>query len=193
MAERQVPWLDAGAPGDAAVGAAEPFGGGRMWIGEHAADGDILVFDPAETSPLANRLSFYSMTQLRTRVFPRLVVAQQIREVADDVRTARAKKDYGRRAELREAHETGLATARAALADRQREEVVQRHERYLEAHGIAYQGVRKTPLDRRPGKRVRCHVCKAALDDFAGSLCCVCSDVLCSCGACACASRPRRS
>ena len=192
MAERQAAWLGAGNPDDAAVGAAEAFGGGRMWIGEHAADGDILVFDPAETSPSADRLSFFSMTQLRMRVFPRLVVARQIREVADDVRSARAKKDYRRRAELRVAHETGLATARVALAERQREQVVQRHERYLAAHGIAYQGVRTTPLDRRPSRRVRCHACKIALDDFAGSLCRVCGDVLCSCGACACASRARR-
>ncbi|HEX8694155.1 MAG TPA: hypothetical protein VF746_17165 [Longimicrobium sp.] len=35
--------------------------------------------------------------------------------------------------------------------------------------------------------------CKIPLDDFAGSLCRVCADVLCSCGACACASRARRS
>lgn len=169
------------------------FGGGKIWIGEHTADGDILVFDPAESSPTAERLSFFSLTQLRTRVFPRAVVARQIREITDRARATRAKKDYARRAELGVARASDLATARVALTSRQRGQVIERHERYLAGHGLPYKGVIPTPKDRKTGKRVRCHECGIALDDFVGTVCGACSDVLCSCGACACGTRARKA
>jgi hypothetical protein len=177
----------------AALAAPQAPGGGRMWIGEHAADGDLLVFDPAQADPSADRLAFYSMTQLRTRVFPRAVVEKQIRELTDDLRSAGVKKDYHRRADLREARDIALASARADVAAAMREQVIQQHERYLAVQGITYQGVTTTPAGRKPSRRTRCHSCGIALDDFAESLCGVCSDVLCSCGACACASRGRRN
>lgn len=195
MAEQLTPraadvWLGSGDPGGEAANA---FAGGALWVGEHAADGDILVFDPSEASPYAERLSFFSLKQLRTRVFPRAVVTQQIRELADELRSARARQDYGRRAELRQAHESALATARTEVLERQREQVIQRHARYMAARGIEYRGVQTTPADRRPSRRARCHACSTPLDDFSGNLCCACGDVLCSCGACACASRPAKS
>lgn len=187
MVERQATRPGAaGTSGDAAE-AADPFRSGKLWVGEHAADGDILVFDPAESSSADDRVSFYSMTQFRTRVFPRPLVTRQIREVTDDIRSARARQDYNRREELRVTHESELAAARAALVDRQREEAIHRHERYLTGHGIAYQGVQMTTPERKRSKRVKCHACGIPLDDFARSVCGVCKDVLCSCGACACA------
>jgi len=172
------------------TGGGTSFNGGSMWIGEHSADGDLLVFDPAIQSNSAECVAFFSLGQLRTRVFPRAVVDRQITEVTDSVRKAKAKKDYGRRAQLLVVHEAERATERAAVSDRLRDQVIQRHERYLAAHNIAYQGVLPTPPDRKPRKRVKCHACGIALDDFTGSICGVCTDVLCSCGACACASRP---
>jgi hypothetical protein len=186
-------WLGPNDSQDTAVGAAEPFGGGEMWVGECAIDGDVLVFDPSQATSARDLLSFYSMTQLRTRVFPRSLAERQIRELSDEARTTKAKADYARRDELRAVREAELATARAELSGRQREQVIQRHERYLGAHDIPYQGVRDTPADRKPGRRVKCHSCGIALDDFAGSLCNVCSEVLCSCGACACPRRAKGS
>ena len=172
----------------------EPFGDGQIWFGEHTADGDVLVFDPAESDPHADVLSLYSLAQHRTRSFPRATVIARIRPMTDELARARAEKEYAQRGARRAAHEQAQTEADAERADRQRDGVVAAHARYIEAIGAQYQGVRETadvPKGGRRGggRRTKCHVCGIGLDDFAGAVCLTCEGVLCSCGACGCKSR----
>lgn len=168
------------------------FNGGEIWVGEHSVDRDILVFDPSEADASAARLSFYSLAQHRTRTFPRDTVIRMIQPVTDELGSARARKDYARRAELQRAHLDTLAADRVKRDESQRQGVLDSHRRHLASLGIDYQGVKDTAADRRPGRRTKCHACGIALDDFAGAVCGVCDGVLCSCGACACGG-PTRS
>jgi|GEM_PF-3227273 len=164
---------------------------GKLWIGQHTADEDILVFDPAESDPGGNYLAFYSLTQYRRRTFPRSVVLEKIVPLADEIGSARAEKDYQRRATLEAEHGARLETADSERAQQQKHAVIEAHRRHLEAHGIEYQGVGETAVDGRKGRRTKCHSCGIALDDFAGTVCSVCHGVLCSCGACGCGSPVR--
>jgi hypothetical protein len=176
---------------DAAVDAPDS-NQGEVWIGQHSVDADILVYDPSEYPSSPGLVSYFSMTQLRTRTFPRAFAAKTIGEVTDEIRAAQVKRDYQLRAQLSATRETELAGARAASLKVQREEAIQRHERYLASLEIPYKGVRSTPSDQRKSRRTKCGSCGIGLDDFARSLCNVCSEPLCSCGACAC-KRPKES
>ncbi len=176
---------------DEAVSSNNPFNGGKLWVGQHASDQDVLVFDPAEADPSAERLTFYSLTQLRNRTFPRTVVTEKIHELTDELRATRAKRDYKQRAALQAVRVREQAVIRADRAERQRAEVIEHHKQILESLGIAYQGVRKTQLGSTRRRRTQCHSCGIALDDFVGMVCVVCDGVLCSCGACACGSPVR--
>lgn len=160
-----------------------------LWIGEHAADGDILVLDGPAT-PDGGRLSYYSLTQLRSRVFPAAIAAAKIKQVTDEIRLARARKQYAQRSELEAEHEQARAVERADVAERQREQVIRLHEKYMEGHGVEDEGVRETPSNHK-SRRSKCHACSITLDDFVGRVCVKCNEVLCSCGACACGSRTR--
>lgn len=183
--------LRRGAGTSVAESASGPGDGEGLWIGQHAVDEDILVFDSTESDASAPRLSFYSLTQFRTRTFSRSLVGESIRAVTDDVRCARARKDYARRDELRAARQGEMETERAARDERQREAVHELHRRYLAGLGIEYQGVHDEPQTRKRTRRSVCHSCRIALDDFAGAVCGVCDGVLCSCGACGCGSPVR--
>jgi hypothetical protein len=165
--------------------------GGKLWIGRHIADEDILVFDPAETDAGGAYLSFYSLTQYRRRTFPRSVVLEKIVPLDDDVGSARAEKDYQRRATLKAEHGAKQESADSERAQQQKHAVLEAHRRHLEAHGIEYQGVGDTAVEGKKGRRTKCHACGIALDDFAESACGVCHGVLCSCGACGCGSPVR--
>jgi len=164
----------------------EAFGDGKLWIGRHTGDQDILVFDPAESDPSASVLSLYSLTQHRMRSFPRATVIQRIEELDDQVGAARARKEYLERDSLKAAHEQTLADAKTERMNVQRNDVIGVHQVYIEALGRTYEGVRDTPADHRPGRRTKCHNCGIVLDDFAGAVCGICDGVLCSCGVCAC-------
>jgi hypothetical protein len=163
---------------------------GEVWVGQHSVDADILVYDPAGQPSSSDLLAYFSMTQLRTRTFPRAVAARTIAELTDEVQAAQVKRDYQLRAQLSATREAELAAARASSLKLQKEEAVQRHERYLASLEIPYKGVRSTPSDHRKSRRTKCGSCGIGLDDYAGSLCNVCSESLCSCGACAC-KRPK--
>lgn len=179
-------------PGSEIAGERAAFNDGMLWIGQHASDQDLLVFDPAESDPSADPVAFYSLTQHRQRTFPRSVVRQRIPGLADDISRRRAQHDYENRAALRQQHLDAAAEAQAARMDRQRQNVCDAHRRYVEAIGVEYLGTSPTPATHRPGRRSKCHVCALGLDDFASAVCGVCSGVLCSCGACACrAARPQ--
>jgi hypothetical protein len=167
------------------------FNGGRMWIGQHAADGDILVFDPALSDPAATNLSFFSLTQFRQRVFPRPLVSEKIHEITDKALKARALKQYQEWPTGKAAHEQERADAHAKKAERQKQEVLERHRRLLQAQDIPYQGVRDTTAGTKR-RRTRCRVCAIELDDFASTECVACGGVLCSCGACGCNLRARK-
>lgn len=171
----------------------EPFGDGQLWVGQHAGDGDILVFDPSAADPSADILTLYSLAQHRTRSFPRGTVVERVQPVGDEIAYARAKKDYAERATLRATHEEGLATARAERSDKQRNAIIGKHRRYVEALELAYEGVQAPAADARRGRVQKCHACGIVLDDFVGALCGICSGALCSCGACACGKPARRS
>jgi hypothetical protein len=178
----------AGAGLSVAEDAGGPSDGETLWIAQHAIDQDILVFDSAESDASAPLLSFYSLTQFRKRTFSRSLVGKSIVEVTDDVRCARAKKDYARRDALLAAHRSEQETERAARDERQRELVLELHKKYLGSVDVEYQGVHEEPQTRKRSRRSVCHACKIALDDFAGVVCGVCDGVLCSCGACGCGS-----
>jgi hypothetical protein len=166
-----------------------PFDESDLWVGQHVADDDILVFDPSEADSRANVLSLYSLTQHRTRSFPRSMIPQKIRVLTDEVGRARAKKAYASRDALRAEHEEALAGERLQLKERQRRGVIEAHRRYIESLGLTYRGDQATAAPRRAGRRVKCHSCGIALDNFAGAVCAICEGVLCSCGVCACGSR----
>lgn len=159
------------------------FGTDGLWIGRHDADHDLLVFDPAESDPSAPLLSLYSLTQHRARSFTRSTVAARIHPLTDVSDRTRAEEDYARRALLRE---EVLSGERAARMNRVRDGVIAAHRRFMQAMGLDYAGVRDTAPGHKNGRRTKCHACRIALDDFAGTVCVTCDGVLCSCGACAC-------
>lgn len=166
-------------------------GSDSLWIGKHSIDGDLLVFDPTTADAGADPLSFYSLNQHRRRAFPRSIVERDIREVTDEIGSARAKKDYAARAETVAQRASALNVQREESMKTQREGVVEAHRRYLEQLGIEYAGVQETASLTRKSRRTKCHACGIALDDFAGVACGVCDGVLCSCGSCACGSPSR--
>lgn len=162
------------------------FNEGKLWFGRHAADNDILVFDPAETDPYSDRLSLYSLSQHRRRTFPRAAISQHIHALTDAAERKRAAREYGDRATGRQVHEDATAAAAAERSEGQRQSTIAAHRRHLARVGVEYQGVTATPDGHRPGRRTKCHDCGIGLDDFAGTVCNACNGVLCSCGACAC-------
>jgi hypothetical protein len=164
----------------------EAFGDGKLWIGQHDTDQDVLIFDPSEADPHAEVLSLYSLTQHRTRRFPRAIVLQRIQALNGDGGLDRAKSDYEQRDALRAAYEAEQAMEAVRSRSRQKEGVLSAHRRYLESLGLPYEGSRETGPDHRPGRRTKCHTCGIVLDDFAGAVCITCDGVLCSCGSCAC-------
>ena len=157
-----------------------------LWVGQHTADSDLLVFDPAEADPTADRLSFYSLTQHRIRVFPRAVAEERIRELTDAKGAAQALRTYKEREVRRAEHLDEQSVARAARDERQRDGVLRRHQQYLAGIGKPYEGVRSTSAEGKVRRRTSCKVCGIALDDFAHTACNACESVLCSCGACSC-------
>jgi hypothetical protein len=171
----------------------DALGGGKLWVGQHAGDKDILVLDPAESDPTADVLVLYSLTHHRTRRFPRATVLSRISEVTDKKAHAQALKEYARRDSLRGDHERTLEAERAARMDSLRAGMVAAHEQFIAALGLPYQGVNKTATPSRSGRLTKCHMCGLDLDDFVGVSCGICSAVLCSCGACACGKPPRAS
>ena len=168
------------------------FGGGKLWIGQHTDDHDILVLDPSEADPSADVLALYSLTQHRMRRFPRATALQRIQALTDEIAHARAKKEYAQRATLRTQHEQELATANNERKDRQRDGVIAAHRNYIEALELEYQGVSETGAAKRPRQASKCHACGITLDDFMGVVCGICSGALCSCGACTCGKQAQR-
>jgi hypothetical protein len=161
------------------------FGGGKLWIGTHSSDRDILVFDPAESDPNGEVLTLDSLTHHRTRSFPRSTVIERIDPVTDRSAITKARKAYEGRSALRVAHEETLEKEKTARKTRQRESLIAAHQNYLERLGLPYEGVR----ERGTGGSTRvlkCHACGIALDDFVGAVCVACSGALCTCGGCAC-------
>ena len=160
-------------------------GGDGLWVGKHSGDDDLLVFDPSEADPRADVISFYSLAKHRTRSFPRSLVGEKINP-ADEVSSARALKDYARRATLQAERDGEREADRSAHAEQQREAVIEAHQRYVESLGLEYEGVERTDGNRKSGRRTKCASCGIPLDDFAHAACSACSGVLCSCGACLC-------
>jgi hypothetical protein len=167
-------------------GSGAEFEDGKFWIGRHAADADVLVFDPSESGTVTDRVSLYSLAQHRNRTFPLSVVHDQIRGISDEDNWEEAKRNYEDRAALRHEREEEAAAQRQKRMEHQRQGVIGAHERYLAGIGIEDAGVIPTPENFKPGRRSKCQVCGIVLDDFASSVCLVCNGVLCSCGACAC-------
>lgn len=178
-------WL--GAEGDPAG----PFEAAGMWVGRHRGDDDLLVFDPAEGDAAGEMIVFYSLGKHRRRSFPRSVLGDKIDRLTDELSTARALKDYARRADLQAERDETREADRSAHAEQQREAVIEAHRRYVEGLGLTYEGVERTDGDRRSGRRTKCPACGIPLDDFAHAACSICAGVLCSCGACVCGAPVR--
>lgn len=157
-----------------------------LWVGRHTADSDLLVFDPAQADPTADRLSFYSLTQHRIRIFPRAIAEERILELTDAKGAAQALLTYRERDARRAEHLDEQNVARAARDERQRDAVLRRHQEYLAGIGQPYEGVRPTSEESKVRRRTSCRTCGIALDDFAHTACNACGGVLCSCGACSC-------
>lgn len=164
---------------------------GGLWVGKHSGDDDLLVFDPAEGDAEGETISFYSLAKHRRRSFPRGVVEERIQRVTDEKSAARALEDYARRTTLQAERDGAREADRTAHAEQQRESVIEAHRRWVESHGITYEGVERTDGHRKSGRRTKCGACGIALDDFAHAACSVCGGVLCSCGACACGAPGR--
>jgi hypothetical protein len=177
---------------DAASSAADGrFNHGRMWIGRHSADQDVLVFDPALSDPAAANVSFYSLTQFRNRTFPRAVAEQKIAEITEKDAWDEAQTLYEQRTARKAAHESEQSVAREERTGRHREQAIEAHRRYVTNLGIEYLGVRDTAGQEIRPRRSRCAVCGIAVDNFVGSACMACNDLLCSCGACNCGTKTR--
>ena len=170
----------------------ETFGSGDLWFGRHAADRDVLVLDPSRTDPDAEPLALYSLSQHRTRSFPRAVVLRHIRPLSDAAERDRARREYEDRVARRNAHQAAAAEAAEGRTERLRDKLRTAHRAYLETLGVEYAGVSETSGTRASGHRSKCYACGIAIDDFARLACGVCGSALCSCGACACGS-PRRN
>jgi hypothetical protein len=162
---------------------------GDLWIGRHTADEDLLVFDSTDSATATDSITFYSLTQHRQRCFPRSVVAQQIHGFADDLGRHRARRAYEDRISLRQERADAAAEAQVDRAERQRQNVLEAHRRYIAAIGHDYPGVTPSEEVAKPRRRSRCHACGIGLDDFASAVCVACNGVLCSCGTCACVGR----
>lgn len=164
----------------------------RLWIGRHAADGDMLVHDPGQFSSVSSNVAFFSLTQFRQRAFPPEVVRKQIEEIVDPVERAEAEERYRSWPELKAERDREQERVHERELAQQREQIIQRHRGYVERRGIEYRGVQDSSTGSAKRVRSVCHVCTLALDDFVGARCVGCGSVLCSCGACACGA-PRRS
>lgn len=173
-------------------GAGSEPGENGLWVGKHAADGDLLVFDPAESDGAGTVVAFYSLAKHRRRSFPRDLIGKTIKPLKDDKASARALEDYARRGSLRAEREDQREADRSAQAEQQRESVVDAHRRFVEGLGLSYEGVERTDGNRKSGRRTKCPSCGIALDDFAHAACTICGGVLCSCGACVCGTTGRK-
>jgi hypothetical protein len=167
-------------------GDGDGMGAGKLWVGQHATDQDILILDPSVTDPSGEVLSLYSLTQHRTRSFSRETVLERITGLTDEVATARAKRAYAERDAHRADHMNALDEAQTERRARQRDGLIAAHRRYVEGLGLTYQGIQDTATTRRTGRATKCHACGIPLDDFAGAACAICAGLLCSCAACAC-------
>ena len=109
-------WLG-GSPGAChLISARDEFDGGGSWIGQHAADQDTLVFDPAESDPSADRISLYSLTQHRRRTFPRSVVHRRAHRLTGPVAWSRARRDCEDRIGRRQHHLPEPAAAKRRVS-----------------------------------------------------------------------------
>jgi pyruvate/2-oxoglutarate dehydrogenase complex dihydrolipoamide acyltransferase (E2) component len=167
------------------------FNSGKMWIGRHSADQDVLVFDPEVSDPNATNLSFYSLSQFRTRSFPRAVAEQKIAEITEKKARAEAQAQYEQRTARKAAHDSEQSVAREGRTGKHREHAVEAHRRYVTNLGIEYLGVKDTTGQEIRPRRSRCGVCGIAVDNFVGAACLACNDLLCSCGACNCGTKTR--
>lgn len=170
---------------------ADSLGSQGLWVGKHSGDDDLLVFDPAEADSRGDVISFYSLAKHRRRSFPREVVSERIKPLTDEVSSARALKDYARRAVLQAERRGAREADRTAHAEQQRQAVIEAHRHFVEALGVEYAGVERTDGNRKSGRRTKCPSCGIPLDDFAHAACSACGGVLCSCGACACGAPVR--
>ena len=167
-------------------------GGNGLWVGKHAGDGDLLVFDPAESDGAGSVVAFYSLAKHRRRSFPRALIGDTIQKITDGDASARALKDYARRGSLRAERDDQREADRSVQAEQQRESVLEAHRRFVEGLGLSYEGVERTDGNRKSGRRTKCPSCAIALDDFAHAVCTICGGVLCSCGACVCGTTGRK-
>jgi hypothetical protein len=161
---------------------------GTVWIGRHAADGDTLVLDPARFSSASSLVSFFSLTQFRPRAFPRTVVQSQIREITDPEQRALAREQYANWPARKAERDRSREQASREVFALQRERIVEMHRRFVQDRGVAYQGIQDSSASSSRRRRSSCGRCGIPLDDFVVARCVACGTVLCSCGACACAS-----
>ena len=173
------------------AGKAGGFNSGKMWIGRHSADQDVLVFDPEVSDPDATNLSFYSLSQFRTRTFPRAIAEQKIAEITEKKARAEAQAQYEQRTARKAAHDSEQSVAREGRTGKHREHAVEAHKRYVTNLGIEYLGVKDTTGQEIRPRRSRCGICGIAVDNFVGAACLACNDLLCSCGACNCGTKTR--
>ena len=159
-------------------------------IGRHSADGDTLVFDPAQAGAGGSNVPLFSLTQFRTRAFPQRVVESQIEEIVDPEQRAAAEALYHTWPTLKAERDRELEQAKEASGVRRREHILENHRRFLQGNEVEYKGVQDSADKVTGGSRKRarssCTRCSSTLDDFVGLRCMACNGVLCSCGACAC-------
>jgi hypothetical protein len=161
-------------------------GSDEFWIGRHAADEDILVFDPALAQPPSGNVTFFSLTHFRTRSFSPSVAKERIRGITDAKEFSEAKRTYKRWPELKAKQEDVDSRARGAALEQRRSTMVERHEAFLAAIPEPVEPVAKTGRATRRRRITSCLVCGRVLDTGVDLTCDRCSQRVCTCGACAC-------
>jgi len=165
--------------------------GGGLWFGRHADDGDILVLDPERSPTGSMNVTFFSLTQLRSRTFPPAIVQKRIQEISDPEQRAKAEGQYRLAPTLAAERERKRENESVEAAERQKLSIIETHRLYLKDCGMPYKGVQDSsePIPSTSTKRrqaASCHRCGIRLDDFVQTRCLGCTSVLCSCGGCAC-------
>lgn len=162
-------------------------GSDKLWIGRHAADEDILVFDPALDQPPSGNVTFFSLTQFRTRSFAPKVAKERIRGITDAKEFSAAKRTYTRWPELKAKQDGVDSRARTEALELRRSAMLQRHEAYLATlPELAEAAVTKTGRATKRRRITNCLVCQRILETGMDLTCDRCSQRICTCGACAC-------
>lgn len=169
-------------------------GSDKFWIGRHADDEDILVFDPALAQPSSGNVTFFSLTQFRTRSFAPKVAKERIRGITDAKEFSAAKRTYTRWPELKAERGNVEDRARTEALELRRSAVLERHEAFLSTlPDLGKEAAGKTGRATKRRRITNCLACHRVLETGMDLKCDRCSQHICTCGACACGASSQQA